>query len=73
MTREEQLARKRELQWRAEDDARIMAQYQDIMKDKARMDRAVKVARKQAKDLQERANTMKKVAKTNKKNEKKNK
>ncbi len=71
MTREEQLARKRELEWRAEDDARIMAQYQDIMKDKARMDRAVKVARKQAKDLQERANTMKRVAKTNKKNDKK--
>ena len=71
MTKEEQLARKRELQWRAEDDARIMAQYQDIMKDKARMDRAVKVARKQAKDLQDRADTMKRVAKTNKKNDKK--
>lgn len=71
MTREEQLARKRELEWRAEDDARIMAQYQDIMKDKARMDRAVKVARKQAKDLQDRADTMKRVAKTNKKNDKK--
>ena len=71
MTREEQQMRKRELEWRAEDDARIMAQNQDIMKDKARMDRAVKVARKQAKDLQERANTMKKVAKTNKKNDKK--
>ena len=71
MTREEQLARKRELEWRAEDDARIMAQYQDIMKDKARMDRAVKVARKQAKDLQDRADTMKRVAKTNKKNNKK--
>lgn len=70
MTREEQLARKRELEWRAEDDARIMAQYQDIMKDKARMDRAVKVARKQAKDLQHRADTMKRVAKTNKKNDK---
>ena len=70
MTREEQLARKRELQWRAEDDARIMAQYQDIMKDKARMDRAVKVARKLAKDLQDRADTMKRVAKTNKKNDK---
>lgn len=67
MTREEQLARKRELEWRAEDDARIMAQYQDIMKDKARMDRAVKVARKQAKDLQDRADTMKRVAKTSKK------
>jgi hypothetical protein len=71
MTREEQKMRQRELEWRAEDDARIMAQYQDIMKDKARMDRAVKVARKQAKDLQERANTMKRVAKTNKKNDKK--
>ena len=71
MTREEQQMRKRELEWRAEDDARIMAQYQDIMKDRARMDRAVKVARKQAKDLQERANTMKRVAKTNKKNDKK--
>ena len=71
MTREEQLARKRELEWRAEDDARIMAQYQDIMKDKARMDRAVKVARKQAKDLQDRADTMKRVAKANKKKDKK--
>lgn len=71
MTREEQQMRKRELEWRAEDDARIMAQYQDIMKDKARMDRAVKVARKQAKDLQDRADTMKRVAKANKKNDKK--
>lgn len=71
MTREEQKMRQRELQWRAEDDARIMAQYQDIMKDKARMDRAVKVARKQAKDLQDRADTMKRVAKTTKKNDKK--
>ena len=71
MTREEQKMRQRELQWRAEDDARIMAQYQDIMKDKSRMDRAVKVARKQAKDLQDRADTMKRVAKTNKKNDKK--
>ena len=73
MTREEQLARKRELEWRAEDDARIMAQYQDIMKDKARMDRAVKVARKQAKDLQDRADTMKRVAKTSKKDDNKKK
>lgn len=71
MTREEKQMRQRELQWRAEDDARIMAQYQDIMKDKSRMDRAVKVARKQAKDLQDRADTMKRVAKTSKKNDKK--
>ena len=53
---------KEELQWRAEDDARIMAQYQEIMRDKARQKRAIKVAEKQAKDLQKRANDMKKVA-----------
>lgn len=73
MTREEQRMKQRELQWLAEEDARIMAQYQDILNDKARMSRAVKVAKKQANDLQKRANAMKKVAKTNKKNEKKNK
>lgn len=71
MTREEQRMKQRELQWLAEEDARIMAQYQDILNDKARMGRAVKVAKKQANDLQKRANAMKRVAKTNKKNEKK--
>lgn len=59
MTREE---KQRELQWRAEDDARIMAQYQEIMNDKSRVSRAVKVAEKQANDLQKRADNMKKVA-----------
>ena len=68
MTKEE---KERELQWRAEDDARVMAQYQEIMNDKSRMNRAVKVAKKQADDLQKRTNIMKQVAKTNKKNDKK--
>ena len=59
MTRQEKA---RELKWQAEDDARIMAQYQEIMNDKARTNRAIKVANQQAKDLQQRANNMKKVA-----------
>ena len=66
MTREE---KQRELQWQAEDDARTMARYQEIMNDKNRMNRAVKVAKKQADDLQKRTNIMKKVAKTSKKDD----
>lgn len=57
----------RELQQRAEEDARVMAQYQEIVSDKTRMRRAVKTAQKQAKDLQKRTDIMKKVAKTKKK------
>lgn len=70
MTRAE---KQRELQWQAEDDARTMARYQEIMNDKNRMNRAVKVAKKQADDLQKRTNIMKKVAKTTKKDDKKTK
>ena len=51
-----------EQQWQAEDDARIMARYQEIMADKARMGRAVKEAKKQANDLLNRANAMGKAA-----------
>lgn len=64
LSREE---KKRELQWQAEDDARTMARYQEIMADKARTNRAVKEAQRQAKDLEKRANTMKKIIKTKKK------
>ena len=53
---------KQELDWRAEDDARTMAAYNEIMSDKTRMARAIKVAKNQAKDLEKRANAMKKVA-----------
>ena len=55
--------RERQLKWRAEEDARIMAQYQEILNDKSRMNRATKEAQRQANDLQKRANAMKGVAK----------
>lgn len=54
--------RTQRLKWQAEDDAMTMARYQEIMNDKARMNRAVKVAQNQANELQKRANNMKKVA-----------
>lgn len=53
-----------QLKWQAEDDAHTMARYQEIMGDKARMNRAIKVAQKQADDLTKRANAMQSVAKT---------
>lgn len=58
-----------ELKWQAESDARTMAQYQEILQDKARMNRAIKEANKQAADLQKRTNAMKAAAgtKSNKK------
>ena len=49
--------------WQAEDDATTMANYQEIMGDKARMNRAIKVAQERAKDLNKRANAMQSVAK----------
>lgn len=55
---------KTEKQWQAEDDARTMANYQEILSDKSRMQRAIKVAKQQAADLNKRANTMQSVAKT---------
>ena len=59
MTKEEKA---REMKWRAEDDARIMMQYEEIMRDKGRKSRAIKEAQLQANDLQKRANAMKSVA-----------
>ena len=53
-----------ELRWQAENDAQTMATYQEIMGDKARMNRAIKVARSQAADLTKRANALQNVAKT---------
>ena len=57
-------SKKDEMKWQAEDDARTMAQYQEILSDKARMGRAIKVAERQAKALAKRANAMQSVAKT---------
>ena len=53
---------KQDLQWQAESDASTMARYQEIMSDKARMNRAIKEANKQAEDLNKRANAMKSAA-----------
>lgn len=58
---------KQDLKWQAESDAHVMAQYQEILGDRARMNRAIKVAEKQAKDLTKRANAMQSVAKTGRK------
>ena len=42
------MAIKNELQWQAEDDARTMARYQEIISDKARLKKATTAARKEA-------------------------
>lgn len=57
------ISKKDQLKWQAEDDARTMANYQEILGDKARMNRAIKVAQQQANDLTKRANAMQNVAK----------
>ena len=54
---------KQDLQWQAESDANTMMRYQEIMNDKARRDRAIKEAQRQADDLSKRASVMKSVSK----------
>lgn len=51
-----------ERQWRAEEDARTMARYQEIMSDSRRKNAAISQARKEAKDLERRASAMKMAA-----------
>jgi len=53
---------KTEKDWMAEDDARTMAQYEEIIADSQRRARAVKAAKDMASDLNKRANAMNKVA-----------
>ena len=55
---------KEELDWRAEDDARVLAQYQEILLDKARVSRAKKAATKEVANLSNRLQIMKKVSAT---------
>ena len=55
---------RQDLQWQAENDASTMAAYQEIVGDKARMNRAIKVAQQKARDLTKRANAMQNVAKS---------
>lgn len=54
---------KEQLQWQAESDASTMARYQEIINDKARMNRAITEAKKQARDLQQRAANMQNATK----------
>lgn len=51
-----------EQRWQAESDASTMATYQEIISDKARMNRAIKVAKSKAQDLTKRATAMQNVA-----------
>lgn len=53
-----------EQRWQAESDASTMATYQEIISDKARMSRAIKVAKSKAQDLTKRATAMQNVART---------
>ena len=53
---------KQDLQWQAESDANTMMRYQEIMSDKPRMNRAIKEAERQAKDLNKRASAMQSAA-----------
>ena len=55
---------KEELDWRAEDDARVLAQYQEILRDKARLSRAKKAATKEVTNVSNRLQIMKKVSAT---------
>ena len=53
-----------EMKGQAESDASTMATYQEIMNDKARLNRAIKVAKAKAADLSKRASAMQNVART---------
>lgn len=53
-----------EQKWQAESDAQTMATYQEIMGDKARMSRAIKVAKSKAADFSKMASAMQNVART---------
>lgn len=57
------ISKSEQQKWQAQDDAMTMARYQEIMQDKARLQRAVKVAKQQAADLNKRAAAMSAVAK----------
>lgn len=47
-----------ELRWQAEDDCRTLEEYQQIINDKARLDRAMKAAKEKISDLQDRAKAL---------------
>jgi hypothetical protein len=51
--------------WQAENDAYTLAQYQEIISDKKRLNAATKAAQKQANDLTKRLDSLKKITKKN--------
>ena len=54
---------KRQADWQAEDDARIMSHYQQIMDDPKRKEAAMKKAAELAADLEKRAEAMRNASK----------
>lgn len=59
-----QSSMREEQKWQAESDASTMATYQEIISNKARMNRAIRVAKSKAQDLTKIANAMQSVART---------
>lgn len=55
-----------EKRWQAEEDARTLVRYQEIMNDSKRKKAAMSQARQEAKELDKRASAMKKVLSKNK-------
>lgn len=49
-----------ELRWQSEEDARTLERYQEIINDKARLDRAMKATAKIVDNLEERAKALNK-------------
>ena len=49
---------KEEEDWKAESDARTIAEYNDIINDKPRLKRALEKAKEQVKDLSQRAKAL---------------
>ena len=47
-----------ELRWQAESDCRTLEEYQQIISDKDRNDRALKAAKEKVSDLQDRAKAL---------------
>lgn len=47
-----------ELRWQAENDCRTLEEYQQIISNKARLDRAMKAAKEKVSDLQDRAKAL---------------
>jgi archaellum component FlaC len=47
-----------ELRWRAEEDARTIERYNEIINDKSRLDRAMKAAKKEVENLTERVEAL---------------